>query len=261
MQYADWEFEKQFRREKNRLLMFASPNWTGDRKYMNKDESSGYIIKMGAGIRAQMDKSNTVYYNTFSIPFLTQHILELMAGKEHNGMNKFVIRTGLWGLYQFHVELENYTKLYTPLNVQSRVSTAKGGSGIQKGADMLKYSGFFQVYQGPGFEVTLMHEPLYDDAVRNKVMHPDGGLAESRRMDILNVSQIDGEPNIRKVFLKGEDEFMGFEPGMRDPFQANSPRRVQANAKDAYKMHRMLVCGAMIKDPTKTMSFIPNILK
>jgi hypothetical protein len=54
---------------------------------------------------------------------------------------------------------------------------------------------------------------------------------------------------------------MRFIPGLRDPFQLGGRApQMAANAVDAYEMHRMSICGVMIKNPTSCMQIIPNIL-
>ncbi len=251
-QYADYEFEAQFRMEKNRLLMFATPNKTSQGTYLNKDRG-GYASRQGAGIRAQMAPSNTSYYNSFNIKWLTEQLLGLSIGKLSKDKRKFVLRTGEWGMYQFSMALENYASLYTPLFDTNRVYKGKDNT--------MGFRGQFLEYMGPnGIEITLSHEPMYDDPERNKVMHPNGGLAESYRYDILDVGTSDGEANIRKVYQRGAEDIMGYIPGLRNPFSPDGKMSVMAHGTDGYQIHRMSVLGAMIKNPMNCMQIIPSIL-
>ena len=102
---------------------------------------------------------------------------------------------------------------------------------------------------------------MYSDRERNKVYHPDGGLAESYRYDILDVGMSAGEPNIRKVYVKGSEDIMGYVPGLRNPFSPTGERNIMANPVDGYTIHRGSICGAMVKDPSRTASLIPSILE
>jgi hypothetical protein len=49
---------------------------------------------------------------------------------------------------------------------------------------------------------------MYDDKVRNKVQHPDGGV-ESTDNDILYIGAME-EPNIQKIKAKVPDELRGY---------------------------------------------------
>lgn len=252
MQYADYEFEAQFREEKNKLLYFATPNKTDQGTYLNKGKS-GYEIRQGAGIRSQMAPSNVAYYNTFNIKWLTEQLMGLSVGKISQDRRKFVIRTGEWGMYQFSAALENYASLYTPLFDQNRVYRGKDNA--------MGFRGQFLEYMGPnGIEVTLSHEPMYDDPERNKIYHPNGGVAESYRYDIIDVGTADGEPNIRKVYVKGQEDIIGYVPGLRNPFSLDGKNNIMANSTDGYTMHRAACLGAMIKNPMRCIQIIPSIL-
>jgi hypothetical protein len=256
-QYEDYQFDMQFRLEKNRLLMFARSNKASDGSYKNFGKS-GFIKKQGAGIRQQMEASNTSFYNEFSIDYLLDVLLDLSEGKLPSDQREFVLRTGERGAVQFHKALEDHSQLFTPLRNDSRMYSAGGHEGVKMGYG---YGGQFVEYMGPqGIKVSLSIDSMYDDRERNKIYHPDGGVAESYRYDILDVGTTDGEPNIRKVYVKGQENFMGYEPGLRNPFSRSGERNIMANSTDGYTIHRGSICGAMVKDPSRTASLIPNIL-
>ena len=252
MQYADWEFETQFREEKNKLMYFARSNKSTDGTFQNKG-ISGYEIIQGAGIRQQMEASNTAYYGEFDIKWATERMLDLSVGKLSKDKRKFIWRTGEWGMYQFSEALEDYASLYTPLNDQTRV--------VAGGDNSMTYKGQFLNFRGPnGVEITVSHEPMYDNPERNKIYHPKGGLAESYRYDILDVGTSDGEPNVRKVYKRGSERVMGYVEGLRSPNKLNSRNLSMAHSVDGYTMHLMSECGTMVKDPTRTVAIIPTVL-
>lgn len=257
MQYRDYQFDQQFRREKSRALMFATSNRSSDGQYLNKGKS-GYVKQQGAGIRQQMEAANTSYYNQFSIDYLIDVLMDLSEGRLPTDQRKFVLMTGERGAVQFHKAIEEKTQLFKPLFNQDRMFKKAGGD-VQLG---LGYGGQFIEYLGPNnIVVGVQVHSMYDDRERNKIYHPNGGVAESYRYDILDVGTTDGEPNIRKVYVKGADDIWGYEPGLRDPFSpTNSKRRIMATPEDAYTIHRACTFGAMVKDPSKTASIIPNML-
>lgn len=237
--------------------MYAQANKTTDGKYKNFGKS-GHIKKQGAGIRQQMESSNTSYYNNFSIDYLIDILLDLSEGKLPSDKREFVMRTGERGAVQFHKAIENNVQLFTPLYNESRMYKAGGQSGVKM---PYGYGGQFIEYMGPqGIKVNLSVDSLYDDRERNKIYHPDGGVAESYRYDILDVGTSDGEPNIRKVYVRGGENGMGYEPGLRHPFSRGGERNIMAHSTDGYTVHKWSMCGAMVKDPSRTAQIIPSIL-
>ncbi len=257
-QYQDYQFDHQFRLEKNRGLMFSTSNRKADGTYDNKGKS-GFIAKQGAGIRQQMEASNTVFYNNFTIKYLLNVLLDLSENKLSMDQRKFVLKTGERGAVQFHYALEDFSQLFQPLFNEDRMFKNDGGGLTSLG---LGYGGQFLRYIGPmGIEVSVSVDSLYSDRERNKIYHPDGGVAESYRYDILDVGTSGGEANIQKVMAKGQEDIWGYEPGLRDPYSPTGGRmKFMANAVDGYTVHRACVFGAMVVDPSRTASFIPNIL-
>jgi hypothetical protein len=252
LQYSDYEFDRQFRVMKSKLLMYGTYNKASDGTFKQKGKS-GYDIQQGAGIKQQMETSNVAFYNKFDIKWLTNVLLDLSVGKLGEGEREFVLRTGERGMVQFHEALSEYASLYTPLRDQNRVSLS---------GNSLTFKGQFMEYMGPqGIKVTLMHDPMKDNPERNKILHPNGGTAESYVYDILDMgNNQDGEPNIRKVYVKGSEYLMGYEPGLRDPFSPTLKNNIMSTSVDGYKVHRATVCGAMVMDPTRTATLKPSIL-
>jgi hypothetical protein len=255
-QYEDFEFERQFREERNKALMFSTSNRRDDGGYSNIGKS-GHIKSQGAGLRQQMESSNSVSYNSFSIPMLLNILVELSEGKLPQDKREFILMTGERGAIQFHLAIESYSQLFTPLFNTDRMYK-KSAQGIQMG---LGYGGQFLEYMGPqGIKVGIKVHSLYDDRERNKIYHPNGGMAESYRYDILDMGTSDGEANIQKVYAKGQEEILGYVPGFRNPFSPNGANNVMADPTDGYTIHRGSVFGVMVKDPSRTASLIPSIL-
>ena len=67
----------------------------------------------------------------------------------------------------------------------------------------------FVEYMAPnGVRVKVEVDPYYDDPVRNKIPHPNGGVAMSYRFDIMDIGTMD-QPNIFKCKIKGQEEYRG----------------------------------------------------
>jgi len=80
MQEVYWQFEKSFSRIKSRTIMFGKTNRDENGGYLNVG-NSGIKIKAGSGIREQMEVSNTITYNFFSMRLLEDALSELSEGK------------------------------------------------------------------------------------------------------------------------------------------------------------------------------------
>lgn len=257
LQYQDFEFEKQFRQEKNRALIFSRANKKADGSYQNTGKS-GHVLKQGAGLRQQMEASNTVAYSVFSIPMLMDVLLELSENKLPTDYREFIMLTGERGAVQFHEAIEDYSQLFTKMDDGSRIYSASSNIGAKM---PLGYGGQFVEYMGPqGIKVTLVVHAMYSDRERNKEPHPNGGVAEAYRYDILDIGMSEGEPNIRKVYVKGQEDIMGYEAGLRDPFSPTGANNVMSNPVDGYTIHRASLCGMMVKDPSRTATLLPNVL-
>jgi hypothetical protein len=108
--------------------------------------------------------------------------------------------------------------------------------------------------------VSLDVDPLYDDIVRNKIQHPNGGPAMSYRYDIMYMGTMD-QPNIFKCQIKGNPEQRGYRWGFRNPWtgQQNNPNMTLE--EDAAEIHKMCTLGLVVLDPTRTVSMIPALLQ
>jgi len=255
MDYADWEFERQFNAMKDKLLNFATINRTSDGLFKQVGKS-GFHIEQGAGIDQQMNSGNIAYYNDWDldIKWLTEHIMDLSDDyRGYGDRREIVMRTGKWGAYNFSEAIKDYSQLYTPL---------RNTDMLRKSGDGYELVENFTAYRGPdGTRVSVFVDPAFDDKARNKIPHPSGkGTAKSRQYDILNVGRVGGEDNVRLVYEKGQEDGFGYEPGLRHPFDVNGTPQVMSNPKDGYIMHRYSVLGAMIKDTTRVARIIPSVL-
>lgn len=258
MQEVYWQFEKSLSRIKSRTLMFGKTNRDQNGGFLNKGKS-GITIKAGSGIREQMEVSNVITYNRFSMRLLEDVLSELSEGKLDWNERKFILRTGERGAAQFN-----------------RAATALASGWIGVGFDNTNQNAIKQVQSKfhdnafvGGFQFTewrapnnihimLEVDPMYDDKVRNKVLHPDGGVAESYRYDILYIGSME-EPNIQKIKVRGDDELRGYMAGIRDPFTGRRGGTMQL-MEDSATMTAMCGTGAMVKDPSRTATLKPIII-
>lgn len=250
--YATWELMRQWEADKAKLAMYSTYNGDSSGNFTVLG-SGGHIIQTGAGIREQMKYGNYQTYNTFDIEAFSEILLDLSTDKLGMGNRKFVIATGEWGMYDFSKSLENYTTLYTPARDMSRIYNAGGNS--------MGYKGQFLEFKGPnGVEITIIHDALKDDKVRNKILDPSGrGTLESRTMDILNLATSDGKPNAQCVEVKGGGDIRGYIQGMRSPYAQDGAMKPMASPFDGWEEHYMYVGGAQVTDPTRTLIYEKSV--
>lgn len=260
MHYVDWELEQQFSEAKNNVEAWGTSNRNANGEYMNFGKS-GYAIKTGAGIFEQTEVANTMYYNVFSLKLLEDALYELSAAKLGMGDRLFVIKTGERGAILFHKAVlqtvsgwttfvmdNNSTKVVE--RVQSKLHSNALSAGFQ-----------FVEYKAPnGVRVRLDVDPFYDDPVRNKILHPMGGVAMSYRFDIWYIGSMD-QANIFKCRIKGDNEYRGYQWGFRNPFTGQRNNNNMSYDEDSAAIHRMATLGTCVLDPTRTMSLIPAILQ
>lgn len=260
MHYVDYQVEETFSDEKNNIIMYGRSNRNRNGEYMNFGKS-GNVIKQGAGLREQMEVSNILYYNTFNIKLIEDALYELSASKLSFSDRKFILKTGERGAAQFHKAVLNTVSGWSalPMSNDAVGMISKTTSNLHTNA--LSAGSQFVEFKAPnGVIVKVEVDPMYDDPVRNKIMHPNGGVAESYRYDLLYIGSTD-QPNIQLARVKNLDEVRGYMWGLRNPFNGTMNNPNMAYDEDSATIHKMSVLGVFILDPTRTMSIIPSILR
>lgn len=258
MLYAEWEFEKQWEREKARAYMFARSNRNEDGSYTDLG-ASGFYIKQGAGLREQMEVSNVTFTDDISIALLESILTDMVEGREDvENVAEFVIRTGRRG---------------ASLISTAAATTASGWSNLTTYNPELIQTTTSNLHQRSlkgGFQFTEWLLPnniilkvevdnSYDSKVRNKILHPSGGVAESYRMDILYMGSMDTN-NIVRLGTKAGD-MRGYLAGFRNPWTGEMNNIHMGTQEDSATYTRYGSLGAAIKDPSRTAVILPTLLE
>jgi hypothetical protein len=260
MFYVDFQAEEQFREYKNNVLAFGTSNRNANGEYMNIGKS-GNVIKTGSGLFEQMEVSNTIYYNNFSLKLIEDALYELSAAKLDFGDRYFVIKTGERGAIQAHKAILQTVSGWTQfvLDNSSLGVVEKTQSNLHPNALSAGFQ--FVEFKAPnGVRVKFDVDPFYDDPVRNKIMHPMGGPAMSYRYDIMYIGTMD-QPNIFKCQIKGQPEVRSYQWGLRNPWTGQFGNPNMSFDEDSAIFHKMATLGICVLDPTRTMSIIPAILQ
>ena len=260
MHHVDYKLEETFSDEKNNLVMYGRSNRNRNGEYMNFGKS-GNVIKMGAGLREQMEVSNVIYYNTFSLKLIESALYELSTSKLGFQDRVFVLKTGERGAAQFSKAVLDVVSGWSAfmINAAELGMIQKTNSPLHQNALSAGFQ--FVEFRAPnGVVVKVEVDSLYDDPVRNKIQHPNGGVAESYRYDILYIGSTE-QPNIQLARVKGNPELRGYQWGLRNPFTGQVDNFNMSYDEDSAIVHKMWTGGVFILDATRTISIIPAILR
>jgi len=254
----DYKIISDFKKAKNKLVFYGQTTLREDGSSTMKG-TSGNVIEAGLGIREQIDPSGKVFYDTLSFEKLRNTLLEMSIGRKVMGERNFVIGTGEYGLAMLHDMLVTHLSA----NDYKWLGDSTGRGYSWNGNDInIKFGQFKGFASINGIKVSFMHIEHYDDPIYNIATHPDGGPAESRRLTIMDMGSKQ-DANIKKIRIKGFEPQYAYIPGMRDPYSKGGMGRMKqvASKVDGYEIMLMDKEGAVVKDPTRIVEFIPAILK
>lgn len=258
-----WEIEKTWSEYKNNALERGVST-----KMENGEVSnfglSGLANRQGAGFRKLLALGNQQYYTKFSMSLLENLLMSLSAGKLDYKQRKFVIRTGERGAILFSREAKKEMSGWMPLySVQNPSYISKGPEKNFTNGNAVTIADI-QVTRwlsANGLEVNLVVDSSKDDVVTNKIMHPNGGPAESYRFDIFYAGN-EEQPNVQKCVLSSEPELRGYQWGpFSNPFTGEFNNSYASYDEDSAVVHYKATLGVIMYDPTRCVSLIPAILQ
>ena len=256
----DLKLEEKFQMYKNNAMMFGTSTRLNDGTYNNYD-FGGAVIKAGSGLREQMEAGNVIYYNHFGIKLLVDALGSISAGKLGFNNRMFILKTGEAGAIQFHEEVLKDGSGWQQIVLDNSSVNAVAKTTSQMHTNALKAGFQFTEFLAPnGIHIKVEVDDSYDDTVRNKIKMPGSTyVAESYRYDIFDIGNVE-EPNIQKIRIKGRPETRSYIPGIRNPFTGQYSVDYASTDEDSTAVHKMDTFGVIIKDPTRVMSLIPDIL-
>lgn len=260
MQRVDWELEQKFAEYKNNALAYGVSNKTDHEQRLNIGKS-GRVIKTGDGLFRQMSSANIRYYNTFSLGLIEEILSSLSAGKLGLNERVFVLQTGERGAIQFHKAILNTVSGWQAFMTNGQpLAIQKTNSPLHSNA--FKAGLQFVEYLAPnGVTIKINIDPMYDDTVRNKIMHPNGGPAFSYRYDIFDMGTAE-QQNIFKCAVQNRPEFRGYQCGpFANPFTGETNINYASTDEDSAVVHKKATLGMCVLDPTRTYSIVPAILE
>lgn len=256
MLYAEWEFDKQWAREKSRAYMFARSNRDENGEFSDLGKS-GFYIKQGAGIREQMEVSNVFFSDNVTIDLLESIMVDMVEGRvDTDSVVEFMVRTGRRGAGIISKAAATHLSGWVALNPYNPETYQKVASSLHSNS----FKGGFQFteYLLPNNIILKVEvDSMYDDKVRNKILHPQGGVAESYRMDIFYMGN-ENTPNIVRLGTKTGD-LRGYLSGFRNAWTGEINNMHQGTMEDSATYTRYVSLGACVIDSSKTATVLPTM--
>ena len=150
-------------------------------RYLNIGKS-GEAIRLGAGLFEQMEVSNTMYYNTFSLKLLEDALYELSAAKLDMKDRTFLIKTGERGAIQAHKAILDTVSGWTAFQINGdQIGMVKRTqSNLHENALSAGFQ-FTEFLAPNGVRVKFEVDPYYDDPLsEGRVEIPLGDFHKTR---------------------------------------------------------------------------------
>ena len=213
-----------------------------------------------------MEAGNTEFYNNFSLKRFMTCLYNISRANLDFTERRFLVKTGELGAIQFSEAALREGSGWSPISYEYDASAlgilTKTTSKMNPngGAYKMTVPQVTEFVAPNGAYVKIDVDPMYDDPVRNKITY-QGGPAMSRRYDIFDIGTMD-QPNIFKVGVAGQvGDATSYEWGFRNPFTGQMGNDQMSHDEDSATIHKFTTTGVCVLDPTRTVSFIPDILQ
>ncbi len=257
MLHAEWAFDMQWAREKSRAYMYARSNRDENGEFSDLGKS-GFYLKQGAGIREQMEVSNVIFCDDVSIGILESVTVDMIEGREDTeSIAEFMITTGRRGASIISKSAAAEASGWVNLTAQNPQLIQKTSSGLH--SNSLKGGYQFTEWLLPNNIVLKVNvDSMYDDKVRNKILHKNGGVAESYRMDIFYM----GDGNSRNIVRLGTSagDMRGYMSGFRNAWTGEVNNMHQGTMEDSATYTRYTSLGACVLDSSRCATILPTML-
>jgi hypothetical protein len=248
---AEWVAMAQWYKELDYAYIYSEYN-KNTQGYVNLKGENGRPVYIGAGLRQQIAPANVRYYNRLTYNILDEFLLDLSyQASKWGGDTKFVALTGKMGMREFSRAITEYFNGTAPnITITNNSGQFIGG----KGNELVFEGNQWITAKFPnGVELTVKEFPVYDDIVKNRVLHPISKKPiESYRFTIMNFGTKNGQANIKKMDKKGSGMAMWHIAGSTDPMAgvAKSINTMRSSGIDGYQVHFLAETGLMLQDPT-----------
>lgn len=247
-----WIYEKQYQQMLDWMKQTERMRWYG---VYNRDSQgevklpggNGRPVLSGAGCLGQLANVNRRNYTQGSEQLYRDFISDLVMNSKEAENKKFVAFGGRGALDEFNTAMRQSIQAARIIDTHI---VSRNGMNLKFGSDFVTYQGLLNT------EITLVYNPIFDDPVHNREIHPKTGLPkESYRLVILDFSDYAGEPNI-SLCAKGAD---GIDRSMVNWYTAGSTTpeggnsgvsgMLRSNSLDGFESHMLSETAIKITNP------------
>lgn len=266
MHREEMEFQRQFRDEKNRALVWGRSNMTDKGEYINTGKSGG-VITQGAALFELLESANRISFSGKpTMDMINKAIYQLCDDGVPIEERAFVINTGLVGAEIFHEMVLSTLSGWTLMQINAEaVGAINKTKSVLNEAALAAGFQFVEFRAACGARVRVNVIPsVYDDRARHSKILIDGRPAMSRRMDIIYCgAKNDGgttDTNVQIAQVKGHPEYHSYHSGFRNPWTGEANVGYTGTLEDAATFTKFAQFGVIVYDSTKCISLIPDVL-
>ena len=255
--WSDWEYyvrNLEWKETCEHDLWYSIYNKTEDGEILTVDELAGdEFVPSGAGVIQQIP-------NEDGYAFMTEKKLtSIMRNAFYNASDSDTVQievfTGIGGLEEAHNAMKEASSSFTIIRDNTNfIKNSTGG---------LSYGNYFNEYRHvDGHVVKFRYLPMLDKGRFADISkrHPITNLPiESYSMYFLDMSTIDGEPNIQYVSERGRENIEFVVAGAKVPKSHYVESAMRATSRDASSVEFMKSQGASIKRPTNCFKVYCNL--
>ena len=241
--WTEWEAHLRglmWKQECEQVLWYSQYNRQDDGSVIDIDINSGEVILMGSGMEEQIVNKSS--YSYFTEKKLSGVMRDVFFNSVTTDKKKIDIYVGTGSREEMDRAMKNSMKGFALVD-----SKFVSGSGN----DMV-YGSYFSTYRHvDGHEATVKHLPMLDRGSRadKAERHPITGLPiTSYDMYFIDMSTVEGEPNIQYVAEEGREEIEFAVPGVSIP-KGFASSQLRASDIDASSVHYMKSLGVYMKNP------------
>lgn len=250
--YEKYMCDLEFKKEQENVLWFETYNGDANGIIHDRDINSGEIAPRGAGVLQQM-VNKTTHSGKITADKLSDVFQAIFANVDPGSKKEIVLFTGLGGSRLF------MNAMKTEMNSTAAINTNNYFvRDPEKDTSRLEYGAYFGSYvMQDGHRITVKKLPMLDRGSKAEACDRYKGLPIcSYDMYFLDMSTVEGEPNIQFVYEEGREETENVEIGVGNsaPRGLGINTKVSSSDKDASAIHYMRSIGIYIKNPTTSLA-------
>lgn len=246
--FTDWEaYEKQirFREECENILWYSQWNRDENNTIHDYDINGDSTITRGSGVLEQIPNETT--YSIMTEKKITEIVQNVLYNSAPGVRKDIVMFSGIGGRRVFQEALMKSAKV---LGLQATSDKFIRGNDPMS----MQYGAYFgSLLTQDGHTITIKNLPLLDTGSKAAASEKIDGLPEtSFDMYFLDMSTVEGEPNIQFVYEEGREYIEKIVPGLTTP-KGYPDSQIAASSKDAGSVECARSLGVYIKNPINCM--------